>query len=95
MITQSYRALVVLVSSSDRTDHQPRYEQMNLMVNASSPEEAYDTAERHGSSLETVRRGEDGLVRWSLLSVLDVRPVTPAPVRRPRYAAAHMASQAV
>ena len=83
--TSSYRAVVVLVSSADRADHRPEYERMDLLLNASSPEEAYDKAERHGRALSTVTRGADGPVFWSLLRVLDVRELDSAPADRPRY----------
>ncbi|MCP3798681.1 DUF4288 domain-containing protein [Allokutzneria sp. A3M-2-11 16] len=83
--TSSYRAVVILVSSADRADHQPAYERLDLLLNASSPEEAYDKAERHGKAMSTVTHGPDGPVFWSLLRVLDVRELDSTPADRPQY----------
>ncbi len=84
--TSSYRAVVVLISSADREVHQPEYERVDLVLNASSPEEAYDKAERHGRAMSTVTRGPDGPVLWSLLRVLDVCEQDAVPADRPQDA---------
>ncbi|SDN10411.1 DUF4288 domain-containing protein [Allokutzneria albata] len=92
--TTSYRAIVVLVSSADRAHHRPEYERMDLLLNAASPEEAYDKAELHGKAMGTVTRGPHGPVFWSLLRVLDVRELGSAPADRPRYVVPSVPSHA-